>query len=104
MPCNAGAYQTSFEAIYQPEEGEPRKLLFALWRNGSWTGTEWLFDPEFDLDTGVLTDRYKDRGAGGCGGERTWQWEQGDFRLSEYRAQETCGDEAGEFPVVFETE
>ncbi|MCB8888283.1 DUF1176 domain-containing protein [Vreelandella malpeensis] len=100
LPCNAGAYQTSFEAVYQPEDAEPRKLLFALWRNGNWTGTASLFDP----DTGVLTDRYKGRGVGGCGGERTWQWEQGDFRLTEYRAQEICDDEAGEFPVVFEAE
>ncbi|WP_417420844.1 DUF1176 domain-containing protein [Halomonas sp.] len=104
VPCNAGAYQISYEAIYQPEDAEPRKLLFALWRDGSWTGTELLFNPEFDPETGVLTDQYKDRGAGGCGGERTWQWQGGNFRLTEYRAVEACEDEASEFPVVFEAE
>ncbi len=104
VPCNAGAYQTSYEAIYQPDDAEPRKLLFALWRDKSWTGTESLFNPEFDPETGVLTDQYKDRGAGGCGGARTWQWENGNFRLTEYRANEACEDEPQEFSVVFEAE
>lgn len=101
-PCNAGAYQISYEAIYQAEDTAPRKLLFAQWRNGSWTGTELLFNPTFDPATGGLSDQYKDRGAGGCGGERTWEWQEGGFRLIEYRAQETCQNEAGEYPVIFE--
>ncbi|MGP8291398.1 DUF1176 domain-containing protein [Vreelandella zhanjiangensis] len=104
LPCNAGAYQTSYEAIYQAEDAEPRKLLFALWRNSSWTGTESLFDPEFDPETGILSDQYKDRGAGNCGGERTWQWQEGNFRLVEYRANEACEDESQPFPVVFKAE
>ncbi|WP_447555123.1 DUF1176 domain-containing protein [Vreelandella sp. EE22] len=104
VPCNVGAYQTSFEAIYQASESAPRKLLFAQWRNASWTGTDLLFDPTFDPDTGLLDDQYKDRGAGGCGGMRTWQWENGHFRLMTYRAAETCDDDASEFPVIFEAE
>ncbi|MBP5979916.1 MAG: DUF1176 domain-containing protein [Halomonas sp.] len=104
VPCNAGAYQISYEAIYQAEDAAPRKLLFALWRNSSWTGTESLFDPEFDPETGILSDQYKDRGAGNCGGERTWQWQEGTFRLVEYRANEACEDESQPFPVVFKAE
>ncbi|MFI0473768.1 DUF1176 domain-containing protein [Halomonas sp. HMF6819] len=102
--CIAGAYQTSYEAIYQAEDTAPRKLLFAQWRNGSWTGTDLLYNPSYDPHTGVLTDQYKDRGAGGCGGERTWQWENGDFRLIEYRAAEACSEENLELPIIFEAE
>ncbi|WP_280564345.1 DUF1176 domain-containing protein [Chromohalobacter sp. 48-RD10] len=102
--CNVGAYQTTYEVIYQADDAAPRKLLFAQWRNGSWTGTDVLYDPSFDPDTGVLTDQYKDRGAGGCGGERTWQWENGYFRLTEYRAAEACNHNVSELPVIFEAE
>lgn len=104
VPCIAGAYQTSYEAIYHPEEAAPRKLLFAKWRDGSWTGSELLFNPTFDPETGELSDQYKDRGAGGCGGVRTWQWQEDGFRLTEYRAQETCRNQAGGYPVIFQAE
>ncbi|WP_447895022.1 DUF1176 domain-containing protein [Vreelandella sp. GE22] len=104
VPCNAGAYQTTYEAIYQAEDADPRKLLFAQWRNGSWTGADQLFDPTFDADTAVLSDQYKDRGAGGCGGARTWQWQGADFHLIEYRAAEACDEPVEEYPVIFEAE
>lgn len=98
------AEQTSFEAIYQAEEAAPRKLLFALWRNGSWTGTDALYDPTFDPETGLLSDHYKDRGIGNCGGVRSWQWKESNFRLTEYRVAKVCEDEPQEFSVVFEAE
>ncbi|KFF48786.1 hypothetical protein GY26_12335 [Gammaproteobacteria bacterium MFB021] len=102
VPCSIGAYQTGYEAVFAPDGGTPRALLFALWRDGSWTGTRTLFDPEFDAQHGILRDRYKDRGAGGCGGERTWVWQGSDFQLTEYRAQPNCESGQTRYPVVFE--
>ena len=102
VPCIRGAYQTSYNAVWAPADGAPRRLLFAQWRNDSWTGTADLFDPEFDAESGVLSDRYKDRGIGDCGGARRWHWDGYDFRLVEYRARSECNGSAAPFPVIFE--
>lgn len=104
VPCIAGAYQTTYEAIYQAEETAPRKLLFAKWRDGSWTGTDLLYDSTFDPDTGMLNDQYKDSGAGACGSARSWQWQEANFRLTEYRADENCEDESWKLSVIFKAE
>ncbi|MCM5704851.1 DUF1176 domain-containing protein [Larsenimonas salina] len=102
VPCNAGAYQTGYEAVYQPENGPPRQLLFAKWQDYSWTGSTTIFDPTFDPETGVLRDQYKDRGVGDCGGMRIWQWRGDTFRLLTYRAR-SCQHPGASFPVVFQT-
>ena len=102
VPCIRGSYQTAYNAVVVPEDGAPRRLLFALWRDQSWTGTADLFDPAFDPQTGILSDQYKDRGLGDCGGARRWQWEGSDFRLREYRARSECNGSDAAFPVIFE--
>ncbi|MCM2131957.1 DUF1176 domain-containing protein [Larsenimonas rhizosphaerae] len=101
VPCHIGAYQTGYQAVYQSDDGASRKLLFAKWEDRSWTGSDALFDPNFDPDTGILSDQYKDRGAGGCGGERTWRWESHTFKLITYRAR-SCSDDPSRYPLVFE--
>ena len=102
VPCIRGAYQTAYNVVVAPQDGHARRLLFAQWRDESWTGTADVFDPAFDMQSGVLTDRYKDRGVGDCGGARRWQWNGYDFRLLEYRAKSDCDGTNTAFPVIFE--
>ena len=103
VPCMRGAYQTAYNVVFEPDgNSQPRRLLFAQWRDGSWTGSADVFDPRFDTQSGVLTDQYKDRGAGDCGGARRWQWNGYDFRLLSYRARSECNGSTKPFPVIFE--
>ena len=101
VPCGAGAYQTPYHAVFVPKDGAPRVQMFAEWRAASWTGSDLLFDPTYNAKTRTLTDQYKARGRGGCGGQRTWQWVDGHFRLLQYRAQEDCDAPTAGYPTVF---
>ncbi|WP_160328498.1 DUF1176 domain-containing protein [Pseudomonas syringae] len=102
VACGTGAYQSAFALVRSSPESGYRSLLFAERRNGSWTGTDRLYDPVYNEKTGDLRDHYKLIGTGQCGGERRWRWVDENFQLLEYREQQDCSSQAkGSYPQVF---
>ena len=105
LPCTGGAYNLAYRAYVGGSSETFTPLFFAQYDDTlGWTGTDTLFNLDFDTTTLTLSATYLGRGLGDCGTSGIWQWRNYGFALLEYRSKEVC-DETGEpgvFPLVYQ--
>jgi hypothetical protein len=101
-PCFAGAY--NFTQLYFYQERDDLQLLYFADYYDGWSGTNQLFNSEFDPKTGWLSSAYKARGVGGCGSAGQWVWSGGSFKLVEYSAWADCDNSRDEWPIIYKRE
>lgn len=99
-PCFAGAY--NFTQLYFLERRGELQLLYFADYGDAWTGTNQLFNSEYDPKTGWLSASYKGRGVGGCGSTGQWIWSGYSFRLVEFTVWPDCDQPSDEWTVVYE--
>jgi hypothetical protein len=100
-PCILAAY--NFTQLYFFERrGELYPIYFADYYDG-WTGTNQLFNSDFDPKTGGLGAFYKGRGVGDCGSAGQWVWSGTSFKLLEFIAWPDCdnGKSSDDWPVIY---
>lgn len=100
-PCIAAAYNFTQLYFYQRRD-ELYPIYFADYYDG-WTGTNQLFNSEFNPKTGWLGAFYKGRGVGDCGSTGQWVWSDSSFKLVEFSAWPDCdnGKNSDDWPVVY---
>ena len=98
-PCFAGAY--NFTQLYFLERRGELQLLYFADYGDAWTGTNQLFNSEYDPKTGWLSASYKGRGVGGCGSTGQWIWSGYSFRLVEFTVWPDCDQPSEEWTVVY---
>lgn len=100
-PCFSGPYNVS-QLFFFERRDDLQLIYFADYDEG-WSGTNQLFNTEFDPKTGRLSSFYKGRGIGDCGSSGQWVWSGYSFRLLEFRAWQDCetGRASDDWPVVF---
>ncbi len=105
VPCAAGAYNFSYAFYVGPADRDAfaRQLFVDFHDRYGWTGTDQLFNPNFDPETLTLTSFYKLRGIGDCGTSGVWRWDRYAFALTGFYAQSECdlSVEPGDFPQVW---
>jgi hypothetical protein len=103
LPCFSGPYNFT-HLFFADRGGDITQQFFADYsRDYGWTGTDQLFNIDFDPKTGRLHSFYKGRGVGDCGSAGEWVWHNDLFRLISFQAWDDCehGRPAEEWPVVF---
>jgi len=94
LPCFSGPYNFS-HLVYVERDGEITQEFFADYSDDfGWTGSDQLFNLDYDPKTGWLHSFYKGRGIGDCGSSGEWVWNDDGFRLVTFRAWDQC-DENG---------
>ena len=106
VPCWSAAYNT-IERYFTVSGDVVAPLLFADYGDTTgWTGTAEMINSGYDPAARELSSFYKGRGLGDCGSSGLWRWQDGMFRMIEYRYQPECGGEAtsdpGAWPLVYE--
>jgi hypothetical protein len=104
VPCTAGAYNFLFRGYQGSDGGHYRVIYFADFNYVmGWSGTDLLFNVDYEPDSRTLFAYYKGRGVGDCGTTGRWVWAGYAFRMLEYTAKADCDGEGypGEFPVVY---
>ena len=86
--CFAGPY--NFTQLYVFERRSDLQPLYFADFGDSWTGTNQLFNSDFDPKSGSLNSFYKGRGIGDCGSAGQWVWSGYSFRLVEFSAWPDC--------------
>ena len=104
LPCTGGAYNLAYLAYvsWRPETYTP--LIFAQYDETlGWTGTDILFNVEFNPVNRALSATYLGRGLGDCGTYGLWKWREYGFAMQEFRAKPACDGqgEPGVFPLVY---
>lgn len=109
LPCFTGAYNVVYRVYVldkrYPDEVKPS--LFAGYADGmGWYGKMQLINASFDSKTKTLTAFEKGRGLGDCGSVPTYQWNEYDWRMLEYRYWGKCDGSRmpGDWPVIFRFE
>lgn len=99
--CFAGPY--NFTQLYFFERRDDLRLLYFADFGDSWTGTNQLFNSDFDPKSGSLSSFYKGRGIGDCGSAGQWVWSGYSFRLVEFSAWPDCdnGKDSEEWPIIY---
>lgn len=100
-PCFAGAY--NFTQLYFFQRREDLQLIYFADYYDGWSGTNQLFNSDFDPKTGRLGAFYKGRGIGDCGSTGEWLWSGTSFKLIEYSAWPDCenGKSSDDWPIVY---
>jgi hypothetical protein len=99
--CFAGPY--NFTQLYFFERRDDLQLIYFADYYDGWSGTNQLFNSEFDPKTGALGAFYKGRGLGDCGSAGQWVWSGYSFKLIEFSAWPDCdnGKDSEDWPVVY---
>jgi hypothetical protein len=99
--CFAGPY--NFTQLYFLERRDDLQLIYFADYYDGWTGTNQLFNSEFNPKTGWLGAFYKGRGVGDCGSTGQWVWSGYSFKLVEYSAWPDCdnGKNSDDWNVVY---
>lgn len=99
--CFAGPY--NFTQLYFFERRDDLQLIYFADYYESWSGTNQLFNSDFDPKTGSLSSFYKGRGLGDCGTTGQWVWSGYSFRLAEFSAWPDCenGRDSEDWPVIY---
>jgi hypothetical protein len=100
--CFAGPY--NFTQLYFFERRDDLRLIYFADYGDGWTGTNQLFNSDFDPKTGSLGAFYKGRGLGDCGTTGGWVWSGYSFKLVEFTAWPDCenGKDSEDWPVIYE--
>lgn len=99
--CFAGPY--NFTQLYFFERRDDLQLIYFADYYEGWSGTNQLFNSEFDPKTGRLDAFYKGRGIGDCGSAGRWVWSGYSFKLTEFSAWPDCdnGKSSDDWPVIY---
>jgi hypothetical protein len=103
LPCFSGPYNFT-NLFFVERRDEITQQFFADYSDTyGWSGTDQLFNIDFDPKTGWLHSFYKGRGIGDCGSAGEWVWMDDLFRLMSFSAWDDCenGRDSEEWPVVF---
>jgi len=100
-PCFAGAY--NFTQLYFFQRRDDLQLIFFADYYDGWSGTNQLFNSDFDPKTGRLGAFYKGRGIGDCGSTGQWVWSDTSFKLVEFSAWPDCDNGKGsdDWPILY---
>ncbi|MCQ8242270.1 DUF1176 domain-containing protein [Rhizosaccharibacter radicis] len=106
LACDSGAYQTGFLLFRVPRNrpagAVPLRLpvppLAGLGSDTDGGGT--LMGASFDPARGVLSSRSVGRGLGDCGEQLDWVFDGRRFQLAFRAAQERCGGNTAEWPIL----
>ena len=96
------AAYNSMERFFTVSDDVVAPSLFADYSDTSgWTGTAEMINSWYDPARRQLTSFAKGRGLGDCGSIGRWRWQNGMFRMIEYRYQLECGGEATSDPEAW---
>jgi hypothetical protein len=100
-PCFAGAY--NFTQLYFFQRRDDLQLVYFADYYEGWSGTNQLFNSDFNPRTGRLGAFYKGRGIGDCGSAGQWVWSGYSFKLTEFSAWPGCdnGRSSDDWPIVY---
>ena len=103
--CEPSAYNWPY-AVYVVRNGKAQnaeRLNFAKYERASgWTGSNVLFNAQYDPESKQLESFSKARGAGDCGSQSILQWDGSQFTLIEYRYKEQCDGKTDKpFPLIY---
>ncbi|WP_133254534.1 DUF1176 domain-containing protein [Paraburkholderia unamae] len=101
IPCVAGAYQTSSDVYLVSRQNGVQLPLHLPAPDGKDTGNS-LMEPDFNPETGTLSEFDKGRGVADCGAATAWIWDSQKFQLSSAALQTQCGGSSpGDFPTIY---
>jgi hypothetical protein len=92
ISCVSGAYQSSF-ALFVITDGRVAPAPFDYPPETDAEAKDAvpeLAEPEWDPAAAALASHAKGRGLGDCGTDQSWVWDGARFRMTEYKALETC--------------
>ena len=74
--------------------------------SGGWTATPFLFNPKVDPASLTIISKFAGDAAGSCGTQGSWTWADVPFagkafKLTGFRAKESCDGKGGDFPLVY---
>lgn len=103
VPCAGGGYNLAYLA-YRDTGGEISQLQFVDYsEEESWFSTPYLFNPEWNAETGTLTSFKKGRSLGDCGSIGEWRYGDMGLRLERFFYQRACDGSVppGQLPLFF---
>lgn len=106
LPCFAGAYNVVYR-VYVLDKRYPNEVRPSFFAGYSdemgWFGQQQLINASYDAKTKTLTAFEKGRGLGDCGSIPTYQWNEYDWRMLEYRHWGPCDGShmPDKWPVIY---